>query len=64
MRRKDEADVVAGRLPRERVLRYEVVERDGRIERIHVFNYRERRRLNEVINTATWTFARMLEKQP
>lgn len=64
MRRRDEAEVVAGRLQRDKVLRYDVVERDGRIERIHVFNYRERRRLNEIISTATWTFTRMLEKQP
>ncbi len=64
MKKKDESEANIGRLSRDKVLRYEVAERDGRIERIHVFNYRERRRLNEIINTAVWTFTRMLEKQP
>lgn len=63
MRRKDESEAMAGRLPKDKVLRYEVIERDGKIEKIEVFNYRDRERLNEIINTATWTFTRMLEKQ-
>ena len=35
---------------------------NGDIKSITVSNYRERERLNEIFNTATWVLTRMLEK--
>jgi hypothetical protein len=43
-------------------LRFDVEENDGRIAKLIIENYRERARLNEVLNTVSWTFSRMLEK--
>ena len=34
----------------------------GKIKSVTISNYRERERLNEIFNTATWVFTRMLEK--
>jgi len=62
MRRKDESEASIGRIPRDKTLRYTIDEKDGKIEKITIYNYRERSRLNEIINTATWTFTKMLEK--
>ena len=43
-------------------LRFDVEENDGRIAKLIVENYREKARLNEILNTVSWTFSRMLEK--
>jgi IMP cyclohydrolase len=63
MRMKDENEVKAGKLRKDQVMSYKVDEKDGKIEKIQVFNYKDKQRLNEIINTAIWTFTRMLEKQ-
>ncbi len=39
-----------------------IVNRDGsRIREILIKNYRQKERVNEIINTATWSFSRMIE---
>ena len=37
-------------------------EENGIIGRILINNYREKERLNEIFNTSTWVFTRMIEK--
>ncbi len=43
-------------------LNYKVEEDNGTIRRIVINNYREKERLQEIFNTSSWVFTRMLEK--
>ncbi|MEM3094534.1 MAG: hypothetical protein QXX64_02730 [Nitrososphaera sp.] len=43
-------------------LNYKVDEDNGEIKRIVINNYRDKDRLQEIFNTSTWVFTRMLEK--
>lgn len=60
---KDLESSKAGNLPATEVLQYNVKESDGFIAEVTIANYRDKARLNEILNTATWAFARMLEKK-
>ncbi|MDA4125168.1 MAG: hypothetical protein OK438_06970 [Thaumarchaeota archaeon] len=62
MKSKDENLVAAGKLAKGMELRFDVEENNGTIGRIMIENYREKARLNELLNTIAWTFSRMLEK--
>jgi hypothetical protein len=62
MKSKDEGLVAAGKLAKGMELRFDVDESNGTIGRIMIENYREKARLNELLNTVAWTFSRMLEK--
>ena len=44
------------------VLNYKIEEENGLIKRIVINNYRDRDRLQEIFNTSSWVFTRMLEK--
>ena len=43
-------------------LNYKVEEDNGAIKRVVINNYREKERLQEIFNTSSWVFTRMLEK--
>jgi len=43
-------------------LNYKVEEDNGTIKRIVINNYRDKDRLQEIFNTSSWVFTRMLEK--
>jgi len=43
-------------------LNYKVEDDDGAIKRIVINNYRDKDRLQEIFNTSSWVFTRMLEK--
>lgn len=43
-------------------LNYKVEEDNGAIKRIVINNYRDKDRLQEIFNTSSWVFTRMLEK--
>jgi hypothetical protein len=43
-------------------LNYKVEEDNGSIKRIVINNYRDKERLQEIFNTSSWVFTRMLEK--
>lgn len=62
MRTKDEELVKAGKLAKGSELRFDVEEANGLITKLIVENYGEKARLNEILNTVSWTFSRMLEK--
>jgi hypothetical protein len=62
MKTKDEELVEAGKLSKGSELRFDVEESSGSISRLIVENYRDKARLNEILNTVSWTFSRMLEK--
>lgn len=63
MRGKDLEGISDGKLKQSDALAYDIEEKEGSISKIVVRNYRDRNRLNEIINTATWAFTRMLEKK-
>jgi hypothetical protein len=62
MKNKDEELVEAGKLAKGAELRFDLEESAGSIEKLVIENYREKARLNEILNTVSWTFSRMLEK--
>jgi len=62
MKAKDEELAKSGRLPKGAELRFDVEEANGLIGKLMIENYRDKARLNEILNTVSWTFSRMLEK--
>jgi hypothetical protein len=63
MKTKDKEKVQKGELGESEIIDYKVDnDEDGKINSVMISNYRERERLNEIFNTATWVFTRMLEK--
>jgi hypothetical protein len=62
MKSTDEDSVNKGTLKKGEELKYTINEKGGKIASLVVENYREKERLAEILNTASWTFSRMLEK--
>ena len=63
MKSKDKEKIQKGEIDESEIIDYKVDnDENGRINSITISNYRERERLNEIFNTATWVFTRMLEK--
>jgi hypothetical protein len=62
MRTKDDELVASGKLGKGLELKFDVEESNGAISKLVIENYREKARLNEILNTVAWTFSRMLEK--
>ncbi len=63
MKTKDKEKIQKGEINESEMLEYEVnSDENGKIKSVTISNYREKERLNEIFNTATWVFTRMLEK--
>ena len=62
MKAKDAEKVGQGAMKESDALSYRVDEDNGIIRRIVIENYREKERLQEIFNTSSWVFTRMLEK--
>ncbi|MEM0364712.1 MAG: hypothetical protein QXS25_04005 [Candidatus Nitrosocaldus sp.] len=63
MKGKDEERVKKGEIRGEQVLDYSIdLDEAKNIKRILIKNYRDKDRLNELINSSTWVLTRMLEK--
>jgi hypothetical protein len=63
MKTKDAEKISQNQIDESTSLDYEVAEDDnGIIKRIVINNYRDKERLNEIFNTSTWVFTRMIEK--
>ena len=63
MKTKDREKFQKGEINESQIIEYKVdTDEHGDIRSITVSNYRERERLNEIFNTATWVLTRMLEK--
>jgi hypothetical protein len=61
MENQDKADVQNGKIPQNTTISC-LVNKDGnRIREILIKNYRQKERVNEIINTVTWSFSRMIE---
>ena len=63
MKTKDTEKIQKGEINASEIIDYKVEsDQNGTVKSITVSNYREKERLNEIFNTATWVFTRMLEK--
>ena len=63
MKMKDREKVQKGELIESEIIDYKVDnDENGKINSVMISNYGESERLNEIFNTATWVFTRMLEK--
>ena len=63
MKTKDSEKISQNQIDESISLDYDVAEDDnGIIKRIVINNYRDKERLNEIFNTSTWVFTRMIEK--
>ncbi|MEM3487920.1 MAG: hypothetical protein QXY52_06785 [Conexivisphaerales archaeon] len=62
MKKKDQEEVEGSKIDPEESFKFEIEIKEGVIQQIVIKNYRTQTRLNEIINTAVWTFSRMLEK--
>jgi hypothetical protein len=62
MKTKDEELAKSGKIPKGSELRFDVEEANGFIGKLMIENYGDKARLNEILNTVSWTFSRMLEK--
>jgi len=61
MKRKDDAEAESGRIQKESVINYIVNKNGSDIREIIIKNYRQKERVNEIINTVGWSLSRMLE---
>ena len=61
MESQDTTDVKSGKIPQNTAISCMVNKEGNRIREILIKNYRQKERVNEIINTATWSFSRMIE---
>ena len=61
MKRKDSTDAENGKIQRESMIDYIINKNGSEIREIIIKNYRDKERVNEIINTAGWSLTRMLE---
>ena len=61
METQDNTDIQNGKISQNSAINC-IVNKDGnKIREILIKNYRQKERVNEIINTATWSFSRMIE---
>ncbi len=61
MKKKDVVDVENGKIQKESIIDYIINKNGTDIREIIIKNYRQKERINELINTAGWSLTRMLE---
>ncbi|GFN41203.1 MAG: hypothetical protein NPMRth3_4600001 [Nitrosopumilales archaeon] len=61
MKRKDSSEVQRGKIQPESVIDFIINKNGSQIREIIVKNYRQKERVNEIINTVAWSLTRMLE---
>jgi hypothetical protein len=61
MRKKDSAEAENGKIQKDSVIDYIINKNGSDIREIIIKNYRQKERVNEIINTAGWSLTRMLE---
>ena len=61
MKRKDSTEVKNGKIQPESVIDYIINKNGTNIREIIIKNYRQKERVQEIINTAAWSLSRMLE---
>ena len=61
MKKRDNAEADDGKIQRESMIDYIINKNGTNIREIVIRNYRQKERVNELINTAGWSLTRMLE---
>lgn len=61
MKKKDSTEAENGRIQKESIIDYIINKNGSDIREIIIKNYRQKERINELINTAGWSLTRMLE---
>lgn len=61
MKKKDTVEAENGKIQKESVIDYIINKNGANIREIIIKNYRQKERVNELINTAGWSLTRMLE---
>ncbi len=61
MKKKDSEEAEKGMLQKESIIDCIVNQSDSNIREIIIKNYRQRERVNEIINTASWSLSKMIE---
>ena len=61
MKRKDMLDADNGKIQKDSIIDYVINKNGSDIREIIIKNYKEKERVNEIINAAGWSFTRMLE---
>jgi len=61
MKKKDVEQVESGVIKKDDIFNYVLNDYGGRIREIIIKNYRQEERVDEIINTATWSLTRMTE---
>ena len=61
MKNKDNQEVEKGKIEKDDVINCVINNNGSAIREIIIKNYRQKERVDEIINTATWSLTRMLE---
>lgn len=61
MKKKDNADAQSGKLQTDSVIDCIINKNGSKIREIIIKNYRQKERVNEIINTASWSFSKMID---
>ena len=61
MKKKDVIEVENGKIQKESIINYIINKNGSDMREIIIKNYRQKERVNELINTAGWSLTRMLE---
>jgi len=61
MKKKDIEQVESGVIKKDDIINCVINDNEGRIREIIIKNYRQEERVDEIINTATWSLTRMIE---
>ena len=61
MKKKDSVEAENGKIQKESIIDYIVNKSGSNLREIIIKNYRQKERVNELINTAGWSLTRMLE---
>ena len=61
MKKKDSVEVENGKIQKESIIDYIINKNGSDLREIIIKNYRQKERINEIINTAGWSLTRMLE---
>jgi hypothetical protein len=61
MKKKDNAEAESGKLQTDSVIDCIINKNGSKIREIIIKNYRQKERVNEIINTASWSFSKMID---
>jgi len=61
MKKKDNAEAENGKIQRESIIDCIINKNGSEIREIIIKNYRQKERINEIINTAAWSLSKMID---